>query len=164
MATTAASTSDNTKAKQNCLGCLAFLVIVVVIGVLVAAVCGSEPEPRESPRPPAQVRTVEAGSPTVLTVGAGGPTVRVEIEQKISHGELRRIARIMRERWKDGQGEFAVPSRGARQDLAWREVQLRVATTFVFFYLPGMDIERDNAWARVTIPPDGTAEVTIISL
>ena len=153
LATTEASTSDKPKVKQNCLGCLGVLAIVVVIGLLVAAVCGPAPEPRESSRPPAQVRTVDAGR----------PTVRVEIEQKVSHDELRRIARIMRERWKDGQGKFAVPSRGARRDLAWREVQLRVATTFVFFYLPGMDIERDNAWALVTILPDGTAEVTIIS-
>ena len=124
-------------------------------------------DPSRSHQPPSSPQRlrflVEAGRPTVLTVAAGGPTVRVEIEQKVSHDELRRIARIMRERWKDGQGEFAVPSRGARQDLAWREVQLRVATTFVFFYLPGMDFERDNAWALVAILPDGTAKVTIIS-
>ena len=163
MGTTAASTADNAKAKQNCLGCLAFLVILVIGLLVVGAVCGLEPEARESSRQPTQVLAVEAGSPKVLQVQAGGPTVWVEVEQKLPHSELQRIARNMRERWKDGQGEFAVPSRGPSQDLAWRQFKLRVATTFVFFYLPGMDIERDNAWALVEITPDGTAEVRIIT-
>ena len=117
-------------------------------------------EPTEVSIPPPASHLADALSgPRVLTVASGGPTVRVEIEQKVSHGELRRIAQDMRARWHDGQGAFAA-ARGNRE---WRTHQLRFATTFVFFYLPGMNFERDNAWARVEIPPTGTAEVTIIS-
>lgn len=166
-------------------GCLLSLAILVVVGVAVLAVIGAvvtavedqaverssetditTPTEVSIPPPASSLAVAEARSaqrvssaPQILTVASGGPTVRVAVGQKVSHSELRRIAQQMRERWKDGQGEFAV----ARGDREWRALQLRVATTFVFFYLPGMNFERDNAWARVEIPPGGSAEVTIIS-
>ena len=156
MAEKEASASDKPTTKQTCLGCLALLgIVVLVIGIL-TAVCGPVSVPRESSRSPSPASEHER----LLKVETGRPTIWVAIEQKLSHSKLRRIAHRMRDRWRDAQGSFAAATgRGSE----WSKQQLRFATTFVFFCLPGMNLERDAAWARVDIPPKSQTTAKIIS-
>ena len=144
---------DKASAKQTCIGCSLVLVSVAVIIGVIVALCRPAPEPERSRTTPGPITA------RILTVAPGRPTIRVAIPRKTSHAELRRIAVRMRDGWRGGQGDFG----NVRGDRTSRTQQLRFAHTFVFFYLPGMNYERDDAWARVEIAPNGSAQVTIIS-
>ena len=106
------------------------------------------------------------GEPTpdvhLLKLEPGGPTFWVQIEKEVGTGALTTAARTLRYMWKEGHGAFAATT--ARWGSpAQRQQRLRFATTFVFFYLPGMHADRDHAWARVEITPSLQARTVVRS-
>lgn len=94
-------------AALTCLGFLGLVGIIAAIVVITLAIAGPAEspdelrEPTEVSIPPAASHLAAARShPRALKVDPGRPTIWVAIEQKVSHGELRRIAQDMRAWWR----------------------------------------------------------------